>query len=208
MWQAGKTAKRGIAALAGIGLAVSFTTGALAQADKPPPPVRPGEEPAAPVKTPVGSGGSLVEEAFRLCGEATDGLEGFEDLLTNDGWTIDGSGPFGPYMYDVSANKTIGEDVVYFYAMVEFFDTTDVGYCSFEVDFPIAPVDLGVLDANPDLYGGTTDTGDGYVFGAWEVFDEANSYYVSANQSADLFHFQVTWTTFLDIGIEGMERGE
>lgn len=203
MWQAGRTARRGIAALAGTTLALGFATGALAQNDKPPPPQRPGEETPVPSKGPAG--GDLVQSALRLCGEATDGLEGFEDILIADGWTIDGSGPFGPYMYDISANKTIGEDIAYFYAMVEFFDTTDVGYCSFEVDFPIAPVDISQLDNEPDLFGSTTDTGDGYIFGAWESFIDSDSYYVSANQSPDLFHFQVTWTRFLDIedGFEG-----
>ncbi|MCW5696352.1 MAG: hypothetical protein KIS96_06400 [Bauldia sp.] len=191
-----------MAAVAGMSLALGFATGALAQNDKPPPPQRPGDE------TPPQKGGGssdLVQEALHICGEATDGLEGFEDFLIEDGWTIDGSGPYGPYMYDISANKTIGEDIAYFYAMVEYFNTTDVGYCSFEVDFPIAPVNIAQLDREADLLGSSTDTGDGYVFGAWESFNEADTYYVSANQSSDLFHFQVTWTTFLDIegGFEG-----
>ncbi len=98
-----------------------------------------------------------------------------------------------PYLDEIAGMKDYGAaGIAYVYASLEYYADLTVGYCEYEVDAPIVPIDLGALATDYEFTGEAVTEGD-RMFGAWTIVDNDITYYVLASVTPELYHLQVTW---------------
>ncbi len=165
----------------GVAIAVSATLGvgpALSQKGLPPP----------------AADADFLLGALETCGEIIENdLTTAADNLTAAGWEV--ADPFenGPYLDEIAGSKDYGASgIAYVYGYLEYYADITVGYCEYEVDNPIVPIDLDALTTEYEFTGNAVTEGDG-MFGAWTIVDNDITYYILASVTAELYHLQVTW---------------
>ena len=176
-------------AIAAISVSMALAVGpALAQPKPMPTPPAP-QPPAAEV--------DFILDALETCGEAIDNdFDAAADNLTGDGWDLEDPFDNGPYLDEIAGTRDYGAPgIAYYYAALEYYPATTLGYCEYEVDVPGVTIDLNTL-ANDYAFVGDVETDNDGMFGAWTFIDGDVTYYVLASVTPDLYHFQVTW--FLD----------
>ena len=169
-------------AFAAIGVSMALAVGPALSQPKPPTP----QPPAADI--------DFIVDAIETCGEAIDNdFDTGANNLIAAGWALEDPFDNGRFLDEIAGQKDYGAaGIAYYYASLEYYADTTIGYCEYEVDIPGVPIDLNLLTTE---YGfdGEVETGPDAMFGAWTVVDGDVTYYVLASVNPDLYHFQVTW---------------
>lgn len=148
-------------------------------------------------KGPAAAGADVLDEGYNFCLEAVAGLDYLIESLTAAGFTIDENSNYGPYQTYVNASKlgdgTTGDK--YVYATLETYPTTDLVYCTYEVEGPYRAPNYDGFVANHAIDGDYQALADG-TFGVWEQFYEDGSttlFLVQDTPADEYFYFQLDW---------------
>lgn len=147
-----------------------------------------------PQPTPPAAETDFILDAIETCGQAIENdFDTAADNLVAAGWALEDPFDNGRFLDEIAGTKDYGAaGVAYYYASLEYYAGTTIGYCEFEVDVPAVPIDLNRLTTEYE-FAGEVETGRDAMFGAWMVVDNNVAYYVLASVTPDLYHLQVTW---------------
>ncbi len=173
-------------AFAAISVSMALTIGPAVSQPKP--------QPNPPAPQPPAAEADFIADALETCGEAVDNdFDDAADNLVAAGWALEDPFDNGTFLDEIAATKDYGAaGIAYYYASIEYYAGTTIGYCEYEVDVPAVPIDLNLLTTEY-AFVGEVETGRDAMYGAWTVVDNNVTYYVLASVHPDLYHFQVTW---------------
>lgn len=133
-------------------------------------------------------------DAHDLCQAILDQNGDELDRFTGEGWTHE-SGDHtlnGPYFEDVSADRDYeGLGSASVWAVHETYFDHELGYCSFEIDDPAAPIGIGAFANMPGFKGNVEISGQN-AFGSWRKVEGPATTLILATKNADRFFYQVT----------------
>lgn len=140
------------------------------------------------------AGADPIDEGYNFCVNAVAGLDYLRDALTSAGWTIDEDSNYGPYQTFINAslpgNGTTGDK--YIYATVEQYPTTDLVYCTYEVEGAYGTPDYTILGNAYGLDGEYQTLADG-TYGTWEANDDSGAQLWLLQAQDDYLYLQLDW---------------